>query len=72
MASLDEECTAIFDAEGLTGVNRHLHDMFPDIVARDRAAMELEDTGHWKVVRYYSEVDASIVPTRVVVTHFLG
>jgi hypothetical protein len=35
------------------------------------AAIELEDSGHWKVVRYYSDKEASTVPIRVVVTQFL-
>jgi hypothetical protein len=70
MPTLDEECTAVYDSEGLTGVNRYLH-KFPAISTRDHAAGELEDTGHWKVVRYYSEKEASSMPIRVVVTAFL-
>jgi hypothetical protein len=71
MPTLDEECTEVYDSEGLTGVNRYLHKKFPDITTRDHAAGELEDTGHWKVVRYYSENEASSMPSRVVVTAFL-
>lgn len=71
MPTLDEECTAIYDVEGLTGVNRYLHKRFPDLATRDHAAFELEDSGHWKVVRYYSNKEASTLPVRVVVTQFL-
>jgi hypothetical protein len=69
--TLDKECTAIYDAEGLTGVNRYLHKRFPDLARRDHAAIELEDSGHWKVARYYSDREASTVPIRVVVTQFV-
>ena len=51
--NLHEQCFARHKQGGVRGVNRFLHEQYPDPSARVRAMHQLEETGPWKIKWHY-------------------
>ena len=51
--NLHEQCLARHKQGGVRGVNRFLHEQYPDPSTRVRAMHQLEDTGPWKINWHY-------------------